>query len=114
MNVSGAQLRQRCVRTTISTEEGGEQEQVQAGITRLVWHTSLPLVICSYTDGNICIWDVRVGKLIKTVSGHEDMINDMCVNFVIGNNNEDVTAVVVTGSDDRMVKMFEIPSSSLL
>ena len=108
---SGAQLRQRCVRTT------PEGEQVQAGITRLVWHTSLPLVICAYTDGNICIWDVRVGKLIKTVTGHEDMINDMCVNFVIGNGSggEDVTtAVVVTGSDDRMVKMFEIPSSSLL
>ena len=43
------------------------------------------------------------------------MINDMCVNFVSGGeNNEDVTAVVVRGSDDRMVKMFEIPSSLLI
>ena len=32
MNVSGAQLRQRCVCTTSTAEEGGEQEQVQAGI----------------------------------------------------------------------------------
>ena len=46
----------------------------------------------------ICIWDVRVGKLIKTVSGHEDMINDMCDNFVSGGeNNEDVVTWLLWG-----------------
>ena len=86
-----AQLRQRCVR----------DDAQKAGITRVKWHTSLPLVICSYTDGAVGIWDVRVGKLVGKLTGHQDMINDMSVEFV----NE--TVLVVTGSDDRTVKMFE-------
>ena len=81
---------------------------------RLVYYTiGMAYIItishmCIYTDGNKCIWDVRVGKLIKTVSGHEDMINDMCVNFVSGGGTGGSSvAVIVTGSDDKMVKMFE-------
>jgi WD40 repeat protein len=93
---SGAQLRQRCLR-----------DDVKAGITRLQWHNSLPLVIASYTDGVICIWDVRVGKAVGMLTGHEDMINDMDVCFVEGSN----VAVVVTGSDDKSVKMFEFNPS---
>mmetsp|Transcript_41013 Transcript_41013/g.73948 ORF Transcript_41013/g.73948 Transcript_41013/m.73948 type:complete len:170 (+) Transcript_41013:324-833(+) len=42
-----AQLRQRCVRE--------DQPQGLAGITQLQWHASLPLVICSYTDGVVGI-----------------------------------------------------------
>jgi len=98
---SSAQLRQRCVRPDYNPEEQGG---VMA-ITKLAWHTSQPLVICSYTDGVICVWDVRVGTLVSSLTGHEDMINDMCVNFVGGDNNP--VAVIVTGSDDKMVKMFE-------
>jgi len=98
---SSAQLRQRCVRPDYNSEEQGG---VMA-ITKLVWHTSQPLVICSYTDGVICVWDVRVGNLVSSLTGHEDMINDMSVNFVNGGNNP--VAVIVTGSDDKMVKMFE-------
>ena len=99
---SAAQLRQRCVRT--EADEDGQQVPVQAGITHLSWHATLPLVLCSYTDGVVCVWDVRVGKMVGSLSGHEDMINDMSVSFV-GDNS--TAAVVVTGSDDKMVKMFE-------
>jgi ribosome assembly protein SQT1 len=91
--VGGAQLRQKCTRGA----------DVKAGITRLRWHNSLPLVIASYTDGVICIWDARVGKMVDSLTGHEDMINDMDVSFVDGN----AAAVIVTGSDDKSVKMFE-------
>ena len=38
------------------------------------------------------------------LTGHEDMINDMSVSFVEGSD----VACVVTGSDDKMVKMFEL------
>ncbi|KAK1746772.1 WD40 repeat domain-containing protein [Skeletonema marinoi] len=91
--VGGAQLRQKCTRGA----------DVKAGITRLRWHNSLPLVIASYTDGVVCIWDARVGTVVGTFTGHEDMINDMDVSFVDGSN----AAVIVTGSDDKSVKMFE-------
>lgn len=91
--VGGAQLRQKCIRGA----------DVKAGITRLRWHNSLPLVIASYTDGVICIWDARVGTMVTSMTGHEDMINDMNVSFVDGSN----AAVIVTGSDDKSVKMFE-------
>eukprot|EP00571_Detonula_confervacea_P013391 CAMPEP_0172302202 /NCGR_PEP_ID=MMETSP1058-20130122/3944_1 /TAXON_ID=83371 /ORGANISM="Detonula confervacea, Strain CCMP 353" /LENGTH=490 /DNA_ID=CAMNT_0013012593 /DNA_START=158 /DNA_END=1630 /DNA_ORIENTATION=+ len=91
---STAQLRQRCVR---------EDAPQAAGITRLVWHATQPLVICSYTDGVVCVWDVRVGTMVGSLTGHEDMINGMSVSFVEGSD----VAVVVTGSDDKMVKMFE-------
>lgn len=91
--IGGAQLRQKCTRGA----------DAKAGITRLRWHTSLPLVIASYTDGVVCIWDARVGKMIDSLTGHEDMINDMDVSFVDGS----AAAVIVTGSDDKSVKMFE-------
>jgi len=90
----GAQLRQKC-----SRDDG-----IRAGITRLRWHDSLPLVIASYTDGRVCVWDVRVGKMVDCLTGHEDMINDMDVAFVHGSS----AAVIVTGSDDKSVKMFEL------
>ena len=60
-------------------------------------------MIASYTDGVNCIWDARVGKMVDSLTGHEDMINDMDVSFVDGN----AAAVIVTGSDDKSVKMFE-------
>lgn len=100
LNVGGgggtAQLRQRCTR-----------EDVKAGITRLKWHNSLPLVLASYTDGCVCVWDVRVGKVVECLTGHDDMINDMDVCFVDGSN----ASVVVTGSDDKCVKVFEFNPS---
>jgi WD40 repeat protein len=91
--VGGAQLRQKCTRN----------DQEKAGITRLRWHNSLPLVIVSYTDGVIGIWDARVGTMIGSLTGHTDMINDMDVSFVDGS----AAAVIVTGSDDKSVKIFE-------
>ena len=91
-----AQLRQKCIR-----------EDVKAGITRLRWHNSLPLVLASYTDGCICIWDVRVGKVAQLLTGHGDMINDMDVCSIDGNSS----SIIVTGSDDKSVKVFEFSPS---
>ena len=98
--VVGAQLRHKCIRPR---DVGGIAGGIAAGITRLRWHDTLPLIFCSYTDGVVCVWDARVGKLVTTLTGHEDMINDMDVSFVEG----ETTAVIVTGSDDKTVKVFE-------
>ena len=94
LNVGGgsAQLRQKCIR-----------DDVKAGITRLRWHNSLPLVLASYTDGCVCIWDVRVGTIVQCLTGHEDMINDIDICFV----DASAVSIIVTGSDDRAVKVFE-------
>lgn len=83
-----------------------------AGITRLRWHASLPYVICSYTDGVVCVWDARSGNMIRAFVGHGDMINDMSVAFVGGvvDGGGGATTVIVTGSDDRTVKVFEFQS----
>ncbi|KAL3763426.1 hypothetical protein ACHAWU_001999 [Discostella pseudostelligera] len=99
---SGAQLRQRCVRTDNNDAAAGGGGGT-AGITKLAWHATLPMVICSYTDGVIGIWDVRIGKLVALLTGHEDMINDMSVSYA----DDDGGMMVVTGSDDKMVKLFE-------
>jgi ribosome assembly protein SQT1 len=96
--VVGAQLRHKCIRPRDGFAGG-----IAAGITRLRWHDTLPLIFCSYTDGVVCVWDARVGKLVTMLTGHEDMINDMDVSFVEG----ETTAVIVTGSDDKTVKVFE-------
>jgi ribosome assembly protein SQT1 len=65
------------------------------------------LVLASYTDGCVCIWDARVGTIVQTLTGHEDMINDMDVSFIDGG----AASVVVTGSDDKAVKVFEFNPS---
>jgi ribosome assembly protein SQT1 len=116
----GAQMRHRCVRPRDGGAAGGGGGggvvvAAAAGITRLRWHDALPLVFCSYTDGAVCAWDARTGKLVETMTGHGDMINDMSVVSFVGGGGADgslgggatTTAVVVTGSDDRKVKVFE-------
>ena len=126
----GAQMRHRCVRPCVrprGVDEGDDDDDddvgvamTMAGITRLRWHASVPLVLCSYTDGVVCAWDARSGTLVRTLAGHGDMINDMSVTFVGGVDGGvgggkgvatgAMTTVVVTGSDDRTVKVFEFQS----
>jgi len=77
------------------------------GITRLVWHPTFPLVCTSSSDGNVRIWDARNGSLVQTLTGHSDMINDLDVSFIDA-ENEGGTAVIVSGSDDKSVRIYEV------
>jgi len=90
--------------------DDASQNSNHGGITRLEWHPSLPLVFTSCTDGNILLWDARSGKLIHTLTGHTDVINDMSIRFIDNGN----TAVIVSGSDDKYVRVFEVDVASLL
>ena len=63
------QCRQVCRYASDDTNAGG--------ITKLVWHPTLPLIVTSSSDGIVCVWDARNGSCIKTLTGHTDMINDM-------------------------------------
>ena len=79
------------------------------GITRIIWHPTVPLVFSSYSDGSIQLWDTRNGQLLTRLTGHTDMINDLAVQFLDNNH-----AIVVTGSDDHTVRIFEVDIAAIL
>lgn len=95
----GGQCRQVCRHASDDTSAGG--------ITRLVWHPTMPLIFTSSSDGTVCVWDARNGSCIKTLTGHTDMINDLAVSF-IDPEKEGGTAVIVSGSDDKTVRVYEL------
>ena len=68
------------------------------------WHGTLPLVVCAYSDGAVAVWDARDGRPAGSFGGHGDVVNDMSVSFVPGGD----AAAVVTGGDDRTVRVFEL------
>ena len=74
------------------------------GITRLQWHPTLPLVYTASSDGTIRIWDARNGNLVTALTGHTDMINDLSVQTIENGDK----AVVVSGSDDSTVRIFDV------
>ncbi|KAL7529038.1 hypothetical protein ACHAWF_002815 [Thalassiosira exigua] len=101
-----AQLRRRCARE--DAKEGGGEGAPRAGITRLTWHASRPLVICAYADGFVGVWDARTGTLAEALTGCRDVINDLSASFVEeGGGGGGGGALVVAGGDDRTVKVFE-------
>ncbi|GKZ00190.1 hypothetical protein MPSEU_000972000 [Mayamaea pseudoterrestris] len=74
------------------------------GITRLQWHPTLPLVFTSCTNGSIYIWDARNGRLVHTMAGSDDVINDMNICFV----DEGRKAIVSTACDDNLVRVHDV------
>jgi len=100
-----------------------EEPTVQGcgGITRILWHPTLPLLFASYADGAVRVWDSRRGALIHTLTGgphsslpdEANQINDLAVEFVNPECNGG-TAVVITANDDGNVKIFEMNISKIL
>ena len=96
------QCRQVCVPP--DTENTGSD-----GITRLSWHPKLPLVFTTMTSGKMRLWDARTGALLTTLTGHTDGINDVDVRFTENGN-----ALVVSASDDKSIRAFEVDVNALL
>ena len=78
-------------------------------ITRLKWHPKLPIVFTTTMSGKVRLWDARNGSLLHTLTGHSDVINDVDMQF-----SENGVAVVVSGGDDKTVRVFEVDTNSLL
>lgn len=107
----GGQCRQVCkLDESNSSSQGGS-----GGVTRLLWHPTLPLVFASYSDGFVRIWDARDGKLLHTLTGgsNDNQINDISIQFV-NVEQEGGAALVVTGNDDGSVKVYRVEVSSVL
>ena len=87
-----------------------------AGVTRILWHSTLPLILASYTDGAVRMWDARDGSLITTLTGGHAgvMINGMSAEFVGADAPDGGTAVVVTAVDDGAVRVFEVNVKSVV
>ena len=79
------------------------EESKGGGITRLQWHPTQPMVFTASSDGVVRIWDSRNGNLVSALTGHSDMINDLSVQFI-----NDSKALVVSGSDDNSVRVFDV------
>ncbi|CAB9527694.1 Angio-associated migratory cell protein [Seminavis robusta] len=85
------------------------------GITKLQWHPTLPLVVTATCRGELHLWDARNGQRIHTLTGHADVINDMDVSFTPGVGTAAAgNAVVVTASDDKTVKVFQLDIDAVM
>ncbi|KAJ0393858.1 hypothetical protein P43SY_005980 [Pythium insidiosum] len=78
---------------------------VDVSVTKLLWHPSQPIVYTSTVDGRIYVWDARNGQLIRSMSGHTDVVLDMA--FVMDQGSATPIGLL-TGSDDESVRLFPV------
>ncbi|KAL3909311.1 MAG: hypothetical protein SGARI_002662, partial [Bacillariaceae sp.] len=83
------QCRQVCVPPLIKGDDddngnnnNNSDDAAPDSITRLQWHSTVPLVFTASVSGAIRLWDARNGNLIHTVTGGAEQINDMDVQFI--------------------------------
>ena len=92
----------QCRQTCFLATAGG----AAAGVTRLLWHTSLPLIYSAASDGVIRLWDAKSGRCLTTLTGHSDTINDLSIIF--GDGTIQRPDLIIAGSDDNSVRIFEV------
>jgi WD40 repeat protein len=105
-DLTNCQCRHVC-RPPVS-EEGGDNSN--GGITRLQWHPSLPVVFTSACNGTIQLWDARNGKLVHTLTGHSNVINDMALQFT----DNGKIALISSACDDKTVRVFELNVAAVM
>ncbi|XP_002734673.1 angio-associated migratory cell protein-like [Saccoglossus kowalevskii] len=84
----------------ISTQKLRNQCKHEAGIVRLQWDLSSPMVYTSCLDGSVRLWDGRSGQLLTLWSGHVAEILDMTLTRD-GNS-------LVTASGDSTARVFTV------
>ena len=105
------QCRQICRRPEAQQQQQGQRPAGEGGITRLSWHHSLPLVFTA-GFGVIDLWDARDGKLVHELAGgsRTDVINDMDIQYA----DDGRTAIIVSGSDDKAIRVYELDIEAIL
>ena len=114
--------------TPSDNDHPSKGRSVIGGITRLCWLPSNtaesptamiaavagpppPIVFVATTDGMVHVWDARNGGLLRTLhTGGRSTILDLQVICVIHSNR----IVVVTASEDHVVRLFQIDLVNLL
>ncbi|KAG7383092.1 hypothetical protein PHYPSEUDO_004014 [Phytophthora pseudosyringae] len=76
-----------------------------AGVIKLLWHPTQPIVYSCTVEGLVYVWDARTGQLLKTLAGHTDMVLDMA--FIPAFEGNPV-AGLLTASDDESVRLFHM------
>lgn len=74
--------------------------QHEAGVVRLKWDPSAPLVYTACLDGVVRLWDGRTGQSVNQWSGHSDSILDID----LSRDGE----TMVTVSDDKTARVFSL------
>jgi ribosome assembly protein SQT1 len=77
-----------------------------AGIIRLRWDLTTPVVYTCTEDGLVCSWDARSGSRVSTWYGHMDHVLDMDL-------SRD-GLYIVTASDDHTARVFSVHPSTQL
>lgn len=75
---------------------------LQSKITSMVWGSLDETIITGHENGQISLWDLRMGKELNSVNDHTGNINDM-------QTSKDGT-MIVTASKDTTAKMFDSES----
>jgi len=75
---------------------------LQSKVTSMVWGPLDESIITGHENGQITLWDIRIGKEINSVNDHTSVINDM-------QTNKDGT-MFVTASKDTSAKLFDSES----
>lgn len=71
-----------------------------AAVIKLLWHPAQPYLLTAALDGRVRAWDARNGTCLRTFEGHTMAILDMAVSAT-GDG-------VLTGSDDKLAKVFKL------
>ncbi|KAI5700924.1 hypothetical protein M8J76_014457 [Diaphorina citri] len=78
-----------------------------AKITSLLWGNLDQYIITGHAKGDICTWDLRMGRELESISGHaKEPINDMQF-------SKDAT-MFITASKDHTAKLFTTHDRQLL
>lgn len=79
-----------------------------AGVIKLLWHPSQPIIYSCTVEGLVYVWDARNGALLKTLAGHTDMVLDMA--FVPGTDAAHPMGLL-TACDDESVRLFAVQNA---
>lgn len=94
------------------------KDEQTGGITRLRWHPNMPIIIASYSDAAVRLWDARSGNLLKILTGGpssgDNQTNDISVEFFNIENGGCGSAVVATGNDDGNTKVYNVDIGDLI
>ena len=75
------------------------------------------LMVSGAEDYTVRLWDVETGSMLKVLKGHLDYVSAVATCTAVGLGDADVTGgrgVVLSGSDDKTLRLWEAETGTLL